>query len=133
MTEDKEFGKIEEWIKVAHTDWDRVIRNLKEKDVNAAGFFLQQSIEKYLKAFLIKHAWKLRKIHRLDALLDEATKHNPELTSFLELCERVSGYYLADRYPPFGNLGITTEDIRKDLKETKRFIKAMFPDEELND
>lgn len=87
MTEDKEFGKIEEWIKIARTDWERTIRNLKEKDVNAAGFFLQQCIEKYLKAFLIRHGWKLKKIHRLDALLDEAIKYVPKLNSFQEISE----------------------------------------------
>lgn len=132
MTEDKEFGKIEEWIKIARIDWERVIRNLKEKDVDAAGFFLQQSIEKYLKAFLIRHGWKLKKIHRLDALLDEAVKYVPKLDSFQEICERVSGYYLADRYPPFGSLGITSEDIEKDLEEAKELIKVIFPEENLN-
>jgi HEPN domain-containing protein len=81
MSEDesKEFTRIVEWLKVARNDWRRVGRNLKEDDVIAAGFFLQQSIEKYLKAFLIKHGWKLKKIHRLDALLDEAVKYKPPL------------------------------------------------------
>lgn len=70
---------IEEWVKIARIDWKRSIRNLRENDVIVAGFFLQQCIEKYLKAFLIKQGWKLRKVHRLDALLDEAIKINPEL------------------------------------------------------
>jgi len=103
---------------------------MKEDDVIAAGFFLQQSIEKYLKAFLIKHGWKLKKIHRLDALLDEAVKYKPPLNSFQEICERVSGYYIADRYPPLGNLGLTSEDIEKDINEARRLIKALFPKEE---
>lgn len=132
MTEDKEFGKIEEWVKIARTDWERTIRNLKEEDINAAGFFLQQCIEKYLKAFLIQHGWKLKKIHRLDALLDEAIKYAPKLNSFQEICERVSGYYLADRYPPFGSLGITSEDIEKDLEGVKELIKLIFPEETFN-
>jgi HEPN domain-containing protein len=132
MTKDKEFWKIEEWIKIARIDWDRTLRNLKEKDVNAAGFFLQQCIEKYLKAFLIRHGWKLKKIHRLDALLDEAIKHDSKLNSFQEICERISGYYLADRYPPLGVLELTCVDIKKDFKEVKKFVKALFPDEKLD-
>jgi len=123
---------IEEWIKVARIDWERAKRNLKDKDVNASGFFLQQCIEKYLKAFLIGHGWKLRKIHRLDALLDEAVKFLPELGAFHEFCERVSSYYIADRYPPFGGLGITEEDIEKDLDSAEKFIKQIFPEEKLN-
>jgi len=124
--------RIEEWIRIARVDWERAKRNLKDKDVNAAGFFLQQCIEKYLKAFLIKHGWKLRKIHRLDALLDEAVKFMPELDSFYELCEKVSSYYLADRYPPLGELEITEEDIERDLKSAKTLVKLIFPEEELN-
>ena len=42
----------EEWKTVAQRDWERVKRNLRDDDAEAAGFFLQQSLEKYLKAFL---------------------------------------------------------------------------------
>lgn len=123
--------RIEEWIKIARIDWERTKRNLKEKDINAAGFFLQQRLEKYLKALLIQRTWKLRKIHSLDALLDEAIKFKPELSSFQEFCERVSSYYLADRYPPFGSLKITEEDIEKDLVSAKEIIKHISPEEKL--
>lgn len=40
---------FDEWIGVARKDWTRAQRNLKDRDVEAAGFFLQQSLEKYLK------------------------------------------------------------------------------------
>jgi len=49
--------------------------------VKQGGFFLQQSLEKYLKAFLVKRNWNLRKIHELDALLDEASKYQQELAT----------------------------------------------------
>ena len=124
--------RIEDWLRIARVDWERVKRNLREKDVNAAGFFLQQCVEKYLKAFLIKHGWKLRKIHRLDALLDEAIKFMPELASFYELCEKVSSYYLADRYPPLGELEITESDIKEDMKSVKLLVKLIFPEEEID-
>ena len=67
MTEGVNHNKIKDWVRIARTDWERTRRNLMEKDISAAAMFLQQSIEKYLKAFLIQHGWKLRKIHRLDA------------------------------------------------------------------
>jgi len=118
-----------EWIRVARKDWRRAERNLKDRDVEAAGFFLQQSLEKYLKAFLLKHNWKLRKIHELDALLDEAAKYQQELEKFRDLCERVSGYYLAERYPPLSALELSSADIRRDLKEAREFVKLMFPRE----
>ena len=120
-----------DWLVIARKDWRRVERNLRARDVEAAALFLQQSLEKYLKAFLLSHKWKLRKVHELDALLDEAAKHKPDLESFRDLCERVSGYYFAERYPPLGTLDLTSEDLKSDLREALRFVKAMFSNERL--
>lgn len=125
-------GRVEDWLKIARTDWQRVKRNLQEDDVTAAGFYLQQSVEKYLKAFLLLHGWKLKKIHELDALLDETLSYKPELASFYQLCERVTGYYLVERYPPFDDLGIKATDVKRDLMEAKKLINTMFPEEKLN-
>jgi HEPN domain-containing protein len=114
-----------DWLKVAKKDWHRMKIMLDEEDAEAAGYFLQQSLEKYLKAFLLEKGWKLRKIHELDALLDEAVKHNEDLESYRDLCERVSGYYFTDRYPVLVDTGLTCEDIEKDVEKAKRFIKAL--------
>lgn len=129
MKKHSESSVPNDWAKIANKDWNRVERNLRDEDVEAAAFFLQQSLEKYLKAFLLTHNWKLRKIHELDALLDEAVRHKPDLESYRDLCERVSGYYFVERYPLLGALELTAEDIKKELREAGRFVKAMFPDE----
>ena len=63
---------------------------------------------------------------------DDAIIYDPNLKSFYDLCERVSGYYFADRYPPLRTTDITCEDITKYLEEAQKFIKALFPEEELN-
>ena len=52
--------KLDEWKKIARMDWERIKRNLRDEDAVAAGFFLQQCIEKFIKAFLILHGCKLR-------------------------------------------------------------------------
>ncbi|MCJ7577202.1 MAG: HEPN domain-containing protein [candidate division Zixibacteria bacterium] len=114
-----------DWLKVAKKDWHRMKIMLDEEDAEAAGYFLQQSLEKYLKAFLLEKGWKLQKIHELDALLDEAVKHNEDLESYRDLCERVSGYYFTDRYPALVDTGLTCEDIEKDVEKAKRFIKTL--------
>ena len=121
-----------DWLEVARKDWTRALYMLEGEDVEAAGFFLQQSLEKYMKAFLLQHGWRLRELHELDALLDDTAKYKPDLERFRDLCERVSGYYLADRYPPLGSLGLTSGDIEGDLREAGKFIQAMFPGEELS-
>ena len=120
-----------DWMIIARKDWNRIFHMLDYDDVEASGVFLQQSLEKYLKAFLLQHGWKLRKIHELDALLDDAVRYNPELENYRDLCERVSGYYLAERYPPLGDFGLRSEDIEKDLNEARKFVITMFPLEKL--
>ena len=132
MKKDKKIVNIEEWIGIARKDWKRMKRSLRAVDAEAAGFFLQQSLEKYLKAFILKHGWNLRKIHELDTLLDDAAKCNSTLENFRDLCERVSGYYFADRYPPLSLLDLACEDVKKDLKDVRKFIRTMFPDEKLD-
>ncbi len=122
----------EGWRKVARKDWGRIKRSLRDSDAEAAGFWLQQALEKYLKSFLLQHGWKLRKIHALHDLLSDAVAYKPALESFRELCERVSGYYLADRYPPLVSLELTCEDVEKDMQEGERLIKTMFQEEPQN-
>jgi HEPN domain-containing protein len=122
----------EDWKEIASMDWQRLKRNLRDQDAPAAGFYLQQCLEKFLKAFLLTQGWQLKKIHKLDTLLDEAINYRPDLQDFYDLCERVSGYYLADRYPPFGDLGLTCTDIEGSLGEAKRFIQTMFPEDKLD-
>ncbi|MCL5986044.1 MAG: HEPN domain-containing protein [Actinobacteria bacterium] len=130
MNKEKYASSIE-WIRIARKDWIRIYNMMEKDDAEGAGFFLQQSLERYLKAFLLQHSWKLRKIHELDALLDEAIEYDSSLDIYRDLCEHVSGYYIADRYPPLGTLDLTGDDIRRNLEEAKKFINAMFPEEDL--
>ena len=62
----------EDWLKIARRDWHRIHVLLNDGDADGAGFFLQQATEKYLKAFLLTYEWKLKKVHTLQSLLDEA-------------------------------------------------------------
>jgi len=117
----------EEWREKAHKDWERVKRNIKEDDPEVAGFFLQQALEKYLKAFLLERNWKLRKIHTLTTLFDYAVEHFPYLEEFRTLCERVTDYYFAERYPKLTEVELSLESIEKNSEESEKFIKAMFP------
>ena len=61
----------QDWPAIAERE-DRVGRSLRDDDTDAAAFFLQQTVEKSLKAFLLHHGWQLRRIHDLEALLDDA-------------------------------------------------------------
>ena len=117
------------WKKAARKDWHRITVLLKDGDAEGAAFFLQQSLEKYLKAFLLGNGWKLKKIHALDTLLDYAVDFNPSLKEFIDLCERVTGYYFTERYPTVIPSELMTEDVENDKAEAMKMIKALFKNE----
>jgi len=103
---------------------------LEAGDGEAAGFYLQQSLEKFLKASLASQGHPLRRIHALQALLDVVTTSHQGLERFRPFCERVSGYYVLARYPDAGDAP-EVERIRQDLDEARNLILALFPDERL--
>ncbi len=104
---------------------------LADGDADGAGFFLQQAMEKYLKAFLLGQGWKLKKVHTLQSLLDEAATFVPAVASLRQVCERVSGFYLGERYPSVGAEGLRLDDISRELPEARLLINRLFPDERL--
>ena len=114
-----------DWVRVADQDWQRVGRLLEAGDPSLAGFCLQQALEKHLKAYLLARGWRLRRIHDLEALLDEATEHEPRLESYRSLCQVATAYYTAQRYP-FSTPGdVTQERIRDDLMEAEELIRLL--------
>jgi HEPN domain-containing protein len=58
-----------DWLRIAEKDLGRVEHLLETQDPEAAGFYLQQAVEKFLKAFLLFKGWKLERIHDLESLL----------------------------------------------------------------
>jgi HEPN domain-containing protein len=129
VTSDAAIPIHEDWNVVVRKDWERLHRNLRDGDAEAAGYFLQQSLEKYLKAFLIQRGWKLRKIHVLHELLNEALAHEAALETFRPLCERVSGYYVLDRYPPLAASELTCDMVKAEAEQAARLIRTLFPGE----
>ncbi|MCX6089870.1 MAG: HEPN domain-containing protein [Candidatus Atribacteria bacterium] len=105
---------------------------VENEDLEAAGFYLQQPLEKFLKAFLLKNGWQLKKIHELDTLLDNILIILPELKEYPETCERVSGYYMLDRYPTFFSSDISLQDLKEDISKSEKLIHLLFPEEKIN-
>ncbi|MBI1821925.1 MAG: HEPN domain-containing protein [Nitrospirae bacterium] len=131
MSFQKDLHYSDDWRRVARQDWHRRSVMLEDGDAEGAGFFLQQAIEKYLKAFLLEKGWKLKKIHTLHSLIDEASEFDNTLTRFRPLCERISGYYFSERYPSLGGAGLETKDVRQELSESRALIRVLFPGETL--
>jgi HEPN domain-containing protein len=93
--------------------------------------FLQQSVEKYLKGWLLDRGWRLRKTHEVERLLDDAVTHDPSIQPFRQLCERLSGYYLLERYPMPSPGGPDEAQITADLAEARQLVGILFPAEQL--
>jgi len=87
-----------DWLVWAKEDLTDVQALLDVNSINGAAYHLQQTIEKTLKAFLLKHGWALERTHDLNKLLDEAVKHKPEMEPFRALCKRADEF-LVVRYP----------------------------------
>jgi HEPN domain-containing protein len=120
----------EEWVVYAEKDLGRVSSMLAVGDAGAAGFFLQQMTEKYLKAALIKKGWRLEKTHDLARLLLMLDERLPGLAKYEAICRDVSGYYILDRYPVSTNREVSTEEIASALAQISDLItalRAQFP------
>jgi HEPN domain-containing protein len=108
VTERPDSPYAEDWLKVARRDWHRIHVLLADGDADGAGFFLQQALERYLKAFLLSQGWKLKKVHTLQSLLDEAAAFMPDLSALRPVCERVSGFYIGGTLSQRRGRGIAT-------------------------
>jgi HEPN domain-containing protein len=114
-----------DWLRIADRDLRRVRRLLDEHDPELAGFCLQQAVEKFLKAFLLSRGWRLRRIHNLDALLDEAIVHDASLETSRSVCQKITAFYVMERYPLIIETGVTEEEIDSALEQATELIDRL--------
>ena len=114
-----------DWLRIAERDWNRVPMLLDEGDVELAGFCLQQAMEKLLKAFLLSYGWQLRRTHNLDALLDDAITFDSTLEKYRDMCQKITAFYVVERYPFTADFGIEQEDVRGAFDQVKELIEKL--------
>ncbi|MCZ7542586.1 MAG: HEPN domain-containing protein [Anaerolineae bacterium] len=112
-----------DWLRIAEKDWERAAWLLDQHDSGLAGFCLQQAVEKFLKAFLISQGWELRRTHDLEALLDDVSAYETSLVSFRDVCQRITAFYFAERYPLIMETGITEENVRASLEQVRALVE----------
>ena len=69
-----------DWFRVGDKELKPAQYLLEGEDTEGAGFNVQQAVEKYLKGYLLSRGWKLRRIHDLETLINEAVGHDPSAT-----------------------------------------------------
>ncbi len=114
-----------DWLRIAEKDLRRVERMLATGDPEAAGFYLQQAVEKFLKAFLLSKGWELKRIHDLEALLNQALAYDVSLEEFRPACQRITAFYFVERYPFVVEMGPAEEDVRVSLEQVSELIERL--------
>jgi HEPN domain-containing protein len=91
-----------EWLEKAEGDYataERELRARRRPNYDAVCFHAQQTIEKYLKAFLQEHGVNFPKTHSLIELLEIALPFDESLELQRELLVQLERYAVRYRYP----------------------------------
>jgi len=111
-----------DWLRIAGKDWRRAERALEDTDPEEAGFWLQQALEKYLKAYLLSKGWELKRIHDLEILVNEAARLDGRFAGFQDACRKISGYYLAERYPLLSESSLALDEVKESRDQVGQLV-----------
>jgi HEPN domain-containing protein len=114
-----------DWLRIAQKDFARVEHLLSVEDAEAAGFYLQQAVEKFLKAFLIASGWRLERVHDLEVLLNAAIAYDRSLEPFREVCQKITGFYFIERYPDVAGESLAEDDVRRAMEQVRTLIETV--------
>lgn len=104
------------WIRIGEEDFRMAERCLSDHDQEGAGIALKDALEKFFKAFLLKHGWKLQQMDDLDALLNEAIVYDQSLEQYRELCRTIANLYLIITRPRGRENGFTVPNVEACLE-----------------
>jgi HEPN domain-containing protein len=91
-----------EWVRKAENDCKvaaQILRRRKDTVPDAACFFCQQCIEKYLKARLVEAGVAFPRTHDLLQLLNSCVQIEPRWSVYAKIVDVISDYAVDFRYP----------------------------------
>ena len=112
-----------EWVQKAENDFtvaSQILRRRKHRMPDAACFFCQQCVEKYLKARMVEAGVPFPKTHDLFLLVNLASKLEPQWVAFASAAKAITNYAVDFRYPGHS---ATLREARSALKHC-RIIQA---------
>ena len=124
--EPKESLYFQDWFKIGKKDIKRAKKLLDLDDLEGAGFNIQQAVEKYLKGFLLSKGWKLRRIHNLETLLDDAIIYEDSFEKFRTDCQKMTYYYIEERYPLLVASDLNRKEIKDSMESAKKLISEII-------
>jgi len=115
----------QDWFRIGERELKRAQNLLHLGDLEGAGVNIQQAIEKYLKGYLLARGWELRRIHDLETLLNEAIVYDPSFEEFRAACQKISQYYLEERYPFTIHSELNASEIKESLESAENIVRKI--------
>ncbi len=118
---------LEEWIERAEEDYRQAqvaLRQRKYPAYHTACFHSQQCGEKYVKAFLVRHGIKFRKVHDLNELQHLCVQVDPTFEMITKLLDVLYPYAVDVRYPGFKVFERDARDAVAAMKQVRKFVRA---------
>lgn len=87
---------------------------------------LQESVERYLKGYLVSKGWKLERIHDLNRLLDLSLEHCRGFCRFIPLAQSLTEQFSAQNYPgdDLSEVGFDYPELREQAGKLINLIEA---------
>ncbi len=114
-----------DWFRIGEKELKRAENLFNLGDLAGAGFNIHQAIEKHLKGYLLSKGWELRRIHELEVLLNDAIIYEPSFEEFREACQKITDYYVEERYPFIITSELREEEVEESLEFAKRIIEKI--------
>ena len=86
-------------LRDAEKDWWRLELMKQHEDWEGVARFLQEALEKYFKAWLIRRGWRLVRTHKVQELAAEAHQRGMLFSIDPGILTRITRYYFDTRYP----------------------------------
>ncbi len=118
---------VEEWIERAEQDYEnalQILRRRKRPSPASVCYNCQQSVEKYLKAFLLKTRGGFQHTHKLEELNRQCAKEDGTFLMIHDWVEPLTKYAISGRYP---DSSITMDDARQAIARLKQIRKFILP------
>ncbi len=115
--------RYEEWFNMANKDLlSAQILFEHEADYGIICFHCQQTLEKYLKGYLLRQTGMIQEGHNLVKLCKRAMVYESGFKEFVKDCALLNTYYIETRYPAEDPLVVSKEDTEECLKTVNNLI-----------
>lgn len=129
----KNVKKANEWFKIGKNEFSFACLGMKDEHDEFYAqiyFMLHQSVEKYLKGYLVAHNVSFKKVHDLGYLCKKCSSLNEEFNSFYNKCKILNQFYIPTRYPVSWPL-ISKAQIQESFQIAKEIIDFIKKDLDL--